>query len=262
MASSPIAVFGALSDELLRRQVDEPSASQGLQWWLYAALRREQAAVIGAASTQRNESGQILSLAQGAYRDLHALIADRAAGLVDSARDGDWTLRDLLRHAIAVELRYCEQVSYSATRADDEPVRIPDERLPCDRLSPPDSEFADTRMADAARILDLLGDARRRTDERLANLAGSSLERPSLWGTYSTNVRERLIQIGVHLIEVTLQTEKMLRNAGEPSGEARGILRWVWKTRGLHERTSTAAQLAELDRNFAELARRARKPEP
>src|SRR5438094_3358861 len=105
MASSPIGVLGALSDELLRRQIGEPSVSQGLQWWLYAALRREQAAVVVAASTQRTESSHILSHAQGAYRELQALIADRAAGLVDRARDGEWTLRELLRHALAVELR-------------------------------------------------------------------------------------------------------------------------------------------------------------
>jgi hypothetical protein len=262
MASAPVSVLGAFADEVLFRQLDEPSASQRVQSWLYAALRREQAVLVAAASVNCAESARILGHAQGAYRDLHALVAGRGTGIVDLARDGDWTLRDLLRHAIAVELRYCEQVLYSATRSDDEPVRIPDERLPCDRLSPPEPEFADTRTADAPRILDLFGVARRRTDERLADLAESSLERPSLWGTYSTDVRERLHQIGVHVVEVTLQTEKMLYNAGVTDGEARRILRCVWRTRGLHERTSTGAQLADLDQHFDELARLARRPEP
>jgi hypothetical protein len=59
-------------------------------------------------------------------------VVGRDDSLLDTARDGAWTLRDVLRHAMAVELRYAAQVYYSATRAEKDPVQIPASLLPCD----------------------------------------------------------------------------------------------------------------------------------
>lgn len=229
-----------LSDRDLHRRI----AGFPLQFHLYAALRREQRAIVAARAVE--EPSAILGFARSAYDELSALLTGRE--VLDSARDGDWTLRDLLRHAIAVELRYAEQVAWSIARRDHEPIAIPDARLPCDRLAPPEPEFAEAKTGDISRVLELLGKARARTDERLAGVASNALIRPSLWGSAEIDVRERLHQIGVHIVEVLIQAEKML---GEQESEVRRIARRIAAARGLHEGTSDEATLAGLDSRIA-----------
>ena len=180
------------------------------------------------------------------------MLVGRSDDLLDGTRDGEWTLRDVLRHAIAVELRYAAQVEYSALRRDDEPLAIPADRLPCDRLAPPEPQFARTRTAGVSEMLELLGVARRATDDRLAALPDAALERPSLWGTLPMTVRMRLHQVAAHLTECVIQSEKCL--ASEGSSEARRILRHAAAVRGAHERWSAPVARAELDARYRALA--------
>jgi hypothetical protein len=245
MQHQTIAVLTALSGEALSR----PIGGSPLQSHLYSALRREQRAVVVATSFGEKEPKAILMFARSAYRELVALLAGRDA--LDVARDGEWTLRDLIRHAIAVELRYCEQVLWSAHRRDDQPLAIPAERLPCDRLTPPVPEFADANDGNMLRVLELLGRARQRTEARLADLPVASLQRPSLWGNSTIDVRERIHQIGAHLIEVLIQTEKML---GINDSEVRRIVRRIAATRGMHEAFSEPSEIRRLDLELERLA--------
>src|SRR5438067_5675621 len=146
---------------------------------LYGLLRREQA-IAASAQPSRSEVSRILDFAQAAHGDVVGVLVGREDRLLDSARDGEWSLRDVLRHAIAVELRYAAQVEYSASRADTEPIQIPPAFLPCDRLSPPESEFGLSRSGGVLELLRLLGNARTSTDARLARLPDAVLGRPSL----------------------------------------------------------------------------------
>ena len=246
MQRSVIAALADLPDDALRR----PFAAHPLQFHLYAALRREQRAVVSATADRDREPPLILRFARSAFEELVALLAGRE--LLDSVRDGEWTLRDLLRHAIAVELRYCDQVLWSAQRRDDEPLAIPAERLSCDRLTPPSPEFADAERGDTSRVVELLGRARARTDVCVGDLPRSSLNRPSLWGTMEVDVRERLHQIAVHLVEVIVQAEKML---GEREPEPRRIVRRITAAREMHERLSPAIELRRLDDELEKLVR-------
>jgi hypothetical protein len=61
-------------------------------------------------------------------------------------------------------------------------------------------------------------------------------------------------QIGVHIVEVVIQTEKMLDPA-RVAPEARRIVRRIAATRGLHERTSDVSSLEALDAELAAIAR-------
>lgn len=246
MDAAVLASLAALSDDALDRRVD----GYPIQFHLYAALRREQRAVIATSRAEQSEADLILSFARSALADLVALLVGRS--VIDTARDGDWTLRDLLRHAIAVELRYCEQVLWSAHRSDDEPLAIPAERLPCDRLAPPLPEFTDARTGDIRRVLDLLAGARARTDARLASLSPAALDRPSLWGSARIDVRERIHQISAHLVEVVVQAEKML---GARDPEARRVVRRIAAIRGFHEGLSDPMDIAGLDGQLEQLAR-------
>jgi hypothetical protein len=189
-----LAKLAGLQDAELTRQLDLGTGGKPIQFLLYDLLRHEQALAAAAQPFGRTEFERIIDLAQAAG-ELVGLLVGRSDGLLDGARDGEWSLRDVLRHAIAVELRYGAQIEYSAMRRDQEPLGIPTNRLPCDRLSPPEPQFGRTRTGDFGEIIGLLGAARLATDERLAGLADSLLERPSLWGTIEMNVRMRLHQV-------------------------------------------------------------------
>lgn len=247
-----IEVLAALPDGLLHRPIELDGEARPLQFHLYAALRREQSAAVAAERPEGCESLRILGFAEAARAELAVVLAGREDAQLDRARDGDWTLRDLLRHAIAVELRYCAQVLWSAHRADRDPLPIPPGRLPCDRMTPPDPDFAGTATAGVGRILDLLGLARRRTDAQLADLSDDLLVRPSLWGDAHVDVRERIHQIAAHLVEVIIQAEKMLGTTTE--SEARRICRRIAYTRGLHHVLGDPHRSDALDIRLAELA--------
>lgn len=201
----------------------------------------------------RREIDRILDLVQMAYGDAVGLLASHRDDVLESARDGEWTLRDLLRHAIAVELRYAAQVEWSATRREDDPLAIPQERLPGDRLSPPDAGFGESRTCGIARMVALLGEARALSDERLARLSDGAIERPSLWGAVEMTMRMRLHQAAAHLTEATIQAEKMLAPRGLPS-EAQRIVRRCCAMRGLHERWSDPVARGGLDRRYERIA--------
>lgn len=253
MPLHPLAAIARLPDSALSRQIElDDTRTAPLQFALYDLLRHEQALVAGAESA-RSEIARILDLAQLAYGELVGLLIGRADGLLDTAWDGEWSLRDLLRHAIAVELRYAAQVEYAAIRRDEDPLAIPDERLPCDRLSPPEPEYADSRTGGLTRMLELLGQARVSSDRRLSGSADVVLGRPSLWGKMPMTVRMRLHQVVAHLFEVAIQSEKML--GVDASGtEARRILRRCSALRGLHETWSEPSARGELDARYRRLA--------
>ena len=241
-----VADLAQLADSALAERVTIGELKAPRQVVLYDLLRREQSLAAGDAARGRSEVARVLDLVQMAFGELVGLLVGRDDDLLKSARDGAWTLRDLLRHAIAVELRYAAQVNWAATRRDDEPLPIPEDRLPCDRLSPPESDFGASRTGGVQGMLELLGEARRRTDALIEPLPDGVLARPSLWGEMRMPVRMRLHQCAAHLTEVAIQSEKMLRLDGS-EGEVRRILRRCCAMRGLHERWSDAGARAELD---------------
>lgn len=250
-----LALIAQLPDSALSGSVDLGDGRKAqIQWAMYDILRHEQAQSTGALPGSRPEIARILDLAQMEYGDLVALLSGRADDLLETLRDGDWSLRDLLRHAIAVELRYAAQVEYAASRRDDEPLAIPDERLPCDRLSPPEPQYANSRDGGLKRVLELLSDARATTSRRLAALPDAVLSRPAVWGKLELNVRMRSHQIAAHLTEVIVQSEKML-GADAVGSEAQRILRRCCAIRGAHELWSDAAVRGELDSRYRHVAR-------
>jgi DinB family protein len=216
---------------------------------LYGLLRHEQAIAASGESSARSEASRILDFAQAAYGDVVGVLVGRDDSFLDTARDGEWSLRDVLRHAVAVELRYAAQVEYSATRLDTDPVAIPPGLLPCDRLSPPNPEFAASRTGGVLELLQLLGQARAESNTRLAKVPAPALTRPSMWGTQLLDVRMRLNQIAVHLTETAIQIEKTVGGGGE----LRAVIRRCCITRGMHERWSPAEERAVLDDSYHRL---------
>ena len=245
-----LAQIAALPDDALQRPVALADGTRApIQFVLYDCLRREQSLVVGASARDRLEIERILGLVQAASGQLVGLLVGRDDALLDAARDGEWSLRDLMRHAIAVELRYAAQVLWGATRHEDDPLAIPNERLPCDRLAPPEPAFADARTRGIARALELLGQARASSDEQLARIPDAALDRPTLWGQMQLPVRMRAHQMAAHLSEVLVQAEKCLFPFG-PESEARRILRHCCAMRGAHERWSAGDARSAIDDDY------------
>jgi hypothetical protein len=252
----PLAALAAIAhspDELIASGGEQMGSPKAL---LYDLLRDEQRLAAAQRPDGMREIDRILDLAQAAYCRLVALLVGRADASLDSARDGDWSLRDLLRHVIAVEIRYAAQVEWAARRADTDPLAIPPERLPGDRTAPPEPEYAATRTGGILDVLDLLGRARAAADERMSAISDSVLERPSLWGRREMTVRMRLHQTAAHLIEAHVHADKML--GARVDGEARRILHHTCAARGAHERWSDARERAALDQRYVELSVRSR----
>ncbi len=249
-----LARLAGLPDASLSSAVEVADGKQAsIQFVLYDCLRREQTLLAGAQPDRRSEIARILDLVQMSYGELVGVLIGRNDELLETARDGAWSLRDILRHAIAVELRYAAQVEWGATRRDDDPLAIPDERLPCDRLSPPDPEFADSRTGGMTRVLELVGAARARSDERLDRIPDSALTRPTLWGKLPMTVRMRLHQMAAHLTEVVVQADKCLAPHGTDS-EARRIIRHCCAIRGAHERWSASEVRGQIDADRGRVA--------
>jgi len=244
-----LAAVARYGDEALAEKVGAAGYRISRRETLYGLLRREQAIVASDQASSRSEVSRILDFAQAAYGDLVGILVGRDDRLLDSARDGEWSLRDVMRHAIAVELRYAAQIEYSTTRAETDPIGIPPGLLPCDRLSPPEPEFAHSREGAVVDLLELLGKARAGGDVRLARVPDSALARPSLWGTMNLDVRMRLHQIAAHLTETAIQVEKIVGGGGE----LRAILRRCCVTRGMHERWSPEKGRTVLDESYRAL---------
>jgi hypothetical protein len=195
--------------------------------------------MVGAPSVP-SESARILALAQSAFGDLRGLVAGLDDALLDRApADGEWSLREILAHAIGVERSYRANVEYSFARTAAEPVVMPVERRP--KPDPADTAggFADIVACFATR--------RAETDVALGTTDEAALARPTMWGGIEVDVRFRLHRLASHIAEHTYQCEKAIRALDAYGGDARTICRRIGAMRGLHERRSGAAALRALD---------------
>jgi len=87
------------------------------------------------------------------------------------------------------------------------------------------------------------------------DLSAAELERPSAWAEFEFDVRFRLHRFTRHLIEHTIQCEKVLAALGHQPGDAAHIIRRVCAMRGAHAARSSRQTLAELDVVHLERAR-------
>jgi DinB superfamily len=208
---------------------------------LYRALEAEYSALARAPSPP-TEAARILGLAQQAFGDLCGLLAGLADDVLDASPEpGEWSLRQVLAHVLLVERRYAAQVEYAARRTDAEPV-YRELRL---------------QLSDAAREggvtswIDRLAASRDESD-RACSLPDAALDRPTRWAGYDVDLRFRLHRFAAHLVEHTVQCEKVLEAVAPPTGEAGRIVRRVWAARSSHERLSSPEVLRALDGALAE----------
>jgi len=209
---------------------------------LYALLENE----LDAAARVRHDTyaSAQMAMAQAAFGDLRGLLAGSASQLLDSTpAEGEWTIRQTLKHMLEVELSYRSHIEWAVTRKDSEPVRRPDSMAP-----KPDETVLEGNVA---AVLDRLAAARARTDSSLSDIKEEMFGRPSIWVGHDVDVAFRLRRFASHISEHTIQVEKALDSLSVRLGEARRIARRMSAARGLHERKTSAERLGELDRRAA-----------
>ncbi len=240
-----VAGFAALDEDGLARAWTWRDKPLNVREALYRTLEDAQEALVRAAAGPHAESRRILALAQGAFGGLRGLLLGLPAELLDAPpRPGEWPLRETMRHMLVVERRYALQTLYAVERAETEPVRIPEERLP----TPAGMDVG----GDAAAILARLGEARAETDRRLGDVAPGAMTRPTIWLGCDVDVRFRLHRFAVHVAEHTIQCEKTLAALGWRATEGRRIVRRVTATLGEVEGLGDRAAAREIGARLAE----------
>jgi hypothetical protein len=213
-----LAGFAAMDDKALARRWTFRDRPMDVRYAIYRTLEEAQDAHIQVATRSHPESRRILSFAQRAFGELRAVLAGLPDHLLDaSPGEGEWPVRETLGHVLFVERRYAVQTEYAVERADSDPIRIADDRLP------PLAEMDVSGGIDD--ILARIGAARVETDRRLGHVAPSAMTRPTVWAQLTVDVRFRLHRFAAHVVEHTIQCEKTLEALGWRATEGRRIVR-------------------------------------
>ena len=236
--------------------LDEQELSE--PWWfrdkpsdvrsaLYRTLEDAQEAVVRLAALVHPESRRILALAQRAFGDLRGLLVGLPIDLLDqSPRQGEWSIRETLRHIMLIEGRYAVQTRYATERADSDPMRVSDDQMPT--LAQIDAS------GDIEAILGRAREKRGETDRRLGNLSPTAMIRPTQWMQYDVDVRFRLHRFAAHVIEHTIQCEKTLTALGWRMTEGRRIVRRLTAILGEVEGHGGHAEAREIEQRLAHRA--------
>ena len=242
-----LAQFAALDEKELAqpwRFRDKPS---DVRYALYRTLEDAQEVLVRLAAPPHPESRRILALAQRAFGDLGGLLVGLPAELLDqSPREGEWSIRETLRHIIVIEGRYAVQTRYATERADSDPLRVADDRMP----TPAQIDVT----GDVDAILGRVREASAKTARQLGDLSVAAMTRPTQWMQYDVDVRFRLHRFAAHVIEHTIQCEKTLAALGWRMTEGRRIVRRLTALLGEVEGHGGHAEAREIGERLAERA--------
>lgn len=232
--------FAAWTDADLLKPWAYGTRATNLRYALYRTLEEEQEAAVAALARPRSEASRIVALAQAAFGDLRGLLAGVPDELFDRApAEGEWPLRETLRHTLAVELAYRAQTRYALERAEADPVAFPAERRP--HVAP--AEVAGPGAGIVARI----ARERAETDRWATTIPDAALGSESVYANVAVDVRYRLHRFASHVTEHTIQCETTLERLGFVRADAPRVARAISRTRGLHEHATDPAALAALD---------------
>ncbi len=235
----------ALDEEALARPWLYRERPMDVRYALYRTLEDAQETHVRLAARPHPESRRILSLAQRAFGDLRGLLVGLPVDLLDRApREGEWPVRETLRHVLGVERRYALQTLYAIERGDSDPVRIPDDRLPTAAQMNVTGGIAD--------ILARIGDARAETNRRLGDVPPAAMTRPTVWVHYQIDVRFRLHRFAAHVTEHAIQCEKTLAALGWRPTEGQRIVRQLAALVGEIDGLSGFEEAREIEGRLAE----------
>jgi hypothetical protein len=243
--NATLETAAALDETALARPFTYRDKTMDVRYALFRTLEDAQEAHVRVAAEPHPESRRILSLAQRAFGDLRGVLVGVPADLLDrTPREGEWPLRDTLRHILIVERRYALQTEYAIERRDSDPMRISDARLP----TPAEIDVS----GGVREILARIGEARAESTRLLGDVAPAGMTRPTQWVHYDIDVRFRLHRFAAHLIEHTIQCEKTLAVLGWRPTEGRQIARQLAALLGEIEGLGAVAEARDLEKRLAE----------
>jgi DinB family protein len=243
--SPALETAASLDETALARPFTYRDRKMDIRYALFRTLEDAQEAHVRVVAQPQPESRRILSLAQRAFGDLRGLLTGAPADLLDrTPREGEWPLRDTLRHILFIERRYALQTKYAIERRDSDPMRIGDDRLPT---------LAQIDVTGGFReVLARIGEARAESTRLLGDVAPTAMTRPTQWVLYDVDVRFRLHRFAAHLIEHTIQCEKTLAALDWRPTEGRRIVRQIAALLGELEGLGAVAEVHEIERRLAE----------
>ena len=237
--------FAVLDEEDLAQPWVFRDKTMDVRYALYRTIEESQEAVVRAASRSHPESRRILSLAQRAFGDLRGLLIGLPADLLDEApRAGEWPVREILRHIVVTERRYAVQTGYAVERADSDPMRVAETKLP----TPAQVDAA----GGVGEIVARVARARAETDRLLGDLPAAAMTRPTQWIQYDVDVRFRLHRFASHLVEHAIQCKKTLATLDCPMTEGRRIVRRLTSLIGEVEGLAGHDEAREIEVRFVE----------
>jgi hypothetical protein len=240
-----LAGFAALDETALARPWSWRGKELDVRYALYRTLEEAQEAQTRVTAAAHPESRRILSLAQRAFGDLRGLLVGLPADLIDRKPAPDeWPLRETLRHMLAVEQRYMLQSIYAIERTDADPMKLTEDRLP--------TAATLDASGDLPVVLGRLAAARAETNRRLGEVAAAGMTRPTIWVHWDIDVRFRLHRFASHVVEHTIQCEKILDGLGWRPTEGRRIARQISALIGEIEGLGAVAESQKLEALVAE----------
>jgi len=119
-----LARCGMLDEEALARPWPFRGRQMDVRYALYRTLEDAQEVHVRVSAADHPESRRILALAQEAFGSLRALLVGVPETLLDkSPRAGEWSIREIILHMVAVEQRYALQTKYAIDRTDADPIQ-------------------------------------------------------------------------------------------------------------------------------------------
>lgn len=242
-----LARFAALDENAVGKPWPYLGKPMDVRYALYRTIEDAQEALVGVAARPHPESRRILALAQRAFGDMRGLLIGLPGEVLDRApRDGEWPVREILRHIIVIEGRYAVATRYAVDRADTDPMRVADDKMP----TPAQVDVS----GDIVRILARVGEARAETHRLLDDLPVAAMTRPTQWVQYDVDVRFRLHRFAAHLVEHTVQCEKTLAAVGWHAPEGRRIVRRLTALLGEIDGLGGGAEAREVKARLVERA--------
>jgi DinB family protein len=240
-----LARCGTLDEDVLGRPWPFRGRPMDVRYALYRTLEDAQEVYVRVSAGAHPESRRILALAQHAFGGLRGLLAGLPGALLDKAPStGEWPIREVLAHMLAVEQRYALQTRYAVDRTDADPMRIPDNRMPPTAPAPIAGEVG--------VALARLAEARAETKRLLGDVAPAAMTRPTVWVGHDVDVRFRLHRFAAHVVEHTIQCEKALLALGWRQTEGRLIARRLAAVVGEIEGLGATAEAGEIEARLAE----------
>ncbi len=191
-------------------------------------------------ATARARRGSPPSVAQRAlaqyheaYRDFQAVLIGAPVSLYDQdPAPGEWPLRYVIGHIARTERTFFALVHHGVERQREGGERAPS--LPAgeaDRLTLPQSEFMQLWMKQGmAEMLAWYDSHHERVLAEFASISDAEVEGTHLWWEgEEVSGQYRLHRFDAHLRQHTIQLEKTLEQLGKGPGEAKRLLRLVYR---------------------------------